>query len=135
MRVWLIRFLIGIVLFFNVQCAIAFWLEPQLYAPAYELFGDAGIAAIQGFGVLFIMWNVPYIVALLNPVKNHVSLWEAVVMQAVGVIGEAFILRSLPAGHMVLLGSISRFIVFDGLGLILLLVAANLCRSPGRRKA
>jgi len=44
------------------------------------------------------MWNVPYLVALWNPRRNRVSLWEALVMQVVGVIGESIILFSIPAG-------------------------------------
>jgi hypothetical protein len=134
MRVWLARMFIGIVLFFNIQCVVLFWLQPQKYAPAYELLGEAGIAAVQGFGVLFLMWNIPYFVAFWNPLKNRLSVWEAIAMQTVGVIGETLILQSLPPGHAVLRLSISRFIGFDGVGLLLLLAGAYLSRSQNPRQ-
>jgi hypothetical protein len=132
-RVWLARLLIGLVFCFNVQCALMFCWQPQSFAPAYALAGVAGRAAVQGFGVLFLMWNVPYALALWQPVKNRVSLGEAVVMQTIGVIGEAFILGALPATESVLRASIFRFVGFDSLGLLCLAAAAGLVyRQPGR---
>lgn len=123
MRVWFARFSVALVFLFNLQCAIAFWLRPRAYAPAYELSGDVAVAVMRGFSVLFLMWNVPYVVALLHPWKYRLVLWLAVVMQAVGVVGETLILLDLPAGHDVLCAAIRQFITFDGFGLILLLFA------------
>jgi hypothetical protein len=51
-------------------------------------------------------------------------------MQSVGVIGESLILCSIPAGNAVLRGSIVRFILFDGAG-VLCLVAALMINRPG----
>ena len=127
-RLWLARLLIGIVFLWNVQCALAFLLAPATFAPGFELSGAAGAAAIRGMAVLFLMWNVPYAVALWHPVRHRVSLYEAVAMQAIGLIGESLILWSLGSGHPVAAGSVSRFIAFDGAGLVLLVLAAWVTR-------
>ncbi len=121
--------MIGVVLFINLQSAVAFLIHPAGYAPAYELFGIPGQAAIQGLAVLFLMWNVPYVVALLNPIKHRISLFEAIAMQSMGLVGETFILLTLPIAHVILRGSILRFILFDGAGLVALVIAAWVTRK------
>jgi len=108
----------------NVQSALVFWLNPGLFAPAYELSGIPGDAAIRGLAVLFLMWNVPYVVALINPVQHRISLYEAIVMQGIGLIGESLILWGLPHKNNILRESIWRFILFDGCGLVALVIAA-----------
>jgi hypothetical protein len=118
------RFLIGLVLGINLHCAISFIINPQRYLIAYELVGSPGEAAIRGFGILFLMWNIPYIFALINPIKNWISLIEAIIMQAVGIFGEAFILINIPPQHLLLNISIQRFLIFDTAGLICLVSAA-----------
>ena len=128
-RLWLARLLIGIVFLWNVQCAIAFLLAPATFAPGFELSGAAGAAAVRGVGVLFLMWNVPYAVALWHPVRHRVSLYEAVTMQTIGLIGESLILLSLGGAHPIAAGSVTRFIAFDGAGLLLLALAAWITRG------
>ncbi len=123
-RVRISRVLIAAVLVMNVQCALQFLANAQAYLAAYELEGASGAAAIQGFGVLFLMWSVPYLVAFWDPLKHRVSLYEAVAMQAIGLAGETLILLGLPEGHEALRASIARFILFDGLGLGALIAAA-----------
>lgn len=136
LRLWLSRLLIAVVLFFNVQCALAFLISPQLYAPGFELSGAAGEGMLRGMGVLFLMWNVPYAVALSHPVRRRVSLVEALAMQAIGLAGESLLLLGLEPGHALLRASVGRFILFDGLGLLLLAGAWLLTtRSPGPRPA
>jgi hypothetical protein len=122
-RLWLARGLIALVFAWNVQCALAFLIVPANFAPGFELSGPAGDAAVRGIGILFLMWNVPYFVALLHPVRYRVSLYEALAMQAIGVLGESLIFVSLSAGHLVARTTISRFILFDGAGLLLLALA------------
>ena len=90
----------------------------------YELIGIPGTAAIQGFGVLFIMWNIPYVVAFLNPIKFHISHYEAIIMQMIGLIGESLIYYNIPSNYTILRNSISRFIIFDGAGFAALVIAA-----------
>ena len=127
-RLWFGRLLIGTVLLWNVQCALAFLVAPATFAPGFELSGAAGEAAVRGMGVLFLMWNVPYVVALWQPVRHRVSLYEAVAMQTIGLLGETLILWSLAGGHPLVAGSITRFIAFDGAGVVLLGLAAWITR-------
>ena len=127
-RLWAARLLIALVVAWNLECALVFLLSPAGFAPGFELTGIPGLAAVRGFAVLFVMWNIPYLVALWHPLRHRVSLREALVMQAVGVIGESFILFSLPGGHTLLHTSLLRFIIFDASGVIALLGAILLAR-------
>lgn len=133
--VWMARVLIGTVLFFNVQCAIAFMIAPEGYAPGFELSGAPGIGMVRGMGILFLMWNVPYVVALTDPVRRRVSLLEAVAMQAIGFVGESLLLAAFPAGHPMLAATVTRFILFDGGGLLALVAAAWVTRGAQRLSA
>ncbi len=129
LRLWATRLLIAVVVVWNLECALVFFFNPGSYAPGFELIGIPGLAAVRGFAVLFVMWNIPYLVALWNPQRHRLSLWEALAMQAVGVIGESFILLSIPAGHTVLHASLLRFIAFDASGVIVLIGAVLLSRK------
>ncbi|KPL07313.1 hypothetical protein AMJ86_04725 [bacterium SM23_57] len=132
--VWSARILVGVVMVINVQSAIAFLMDPVRYAPAYELIGIPGKAAIQGFGILFMMWNVPYAVAFFNPFRHRISLYEADIMQLIGLIGETFIYIGLPPGNLILKDSLLRFMIFDGLGLLVLLLATIIVRVNYQRE-
>lgn len=119
--------LIGIVFIINIQAGIDFYFNPEKYTAAYELSGIPGEISVSGVGLLFIMWNVPYAFALWNPVKNAISLVQATIMQALGVIGETALLCRFSAQDFPFLArSIKRFIYFDGAGLILLILAGYL---------
>ena len=122
-RIWIVRLLIGIVVAWNLQAAFAFIFAPSGFVRAYELSGAAGTAAIRGFGVLFLMWNVPYLFAVKDPIRYELALTFALLMQAIGLIGESYILSTLPVDHTLLRSSILRFIAFDGAGLVLLGIA------------
>lgn len=126
---WLARILIGLITFFNLQAAILFLLRPADYAPGFELSGISGSAVIQGMGLLFVMWNVPYVVALIHPVRYRLSLVEAVIMQTIGVVGETGLLLTLPGAHPLITTTVTRFIIFDGSGLLLLVIAWLLTRK------
>ncbi len=125
-RKWIARFLIAVVVFFNLQAAIIFLIDPSTYAGGFEVSGVAGDALVRGMGILFIMWNVPYLVALIDPMRHRVSLYEAIAMQAIGVAGESILLANLPAGHAALRMTTWRFIAFDAGGLFLLILGACL---------
>jgi hypothetical protein len=129
LRLWLARLLISVVVAWNLQCALVFFLNPGAFAPGFELSGIPGEAALRGFAVLFVMWNIPYLVALWQPRRHRISLWEALVMQVIGVIGESLILIFLPSGHGVLHGSLLRFIFFDAAGVVLLGIAILVSRK------
>ena len=120
--------LIGIVFLLNIQCAVLFISFPERYAPAYELSGTAGAAAVRGMGILFLMWNVPYAFALWHPLRFQAALLQALIMQSIGWIGENSLYVTLPGGHPILAASILRFIGFDGAGVVLLLSALSLIR-------
>jgi len=126
---WLARLMVGLVLLINMQCAVLFILQPEVYSPGFELTGAAGAAAVRGIGLLFLMWNVPYVVAVYHPKAYRISLFEAIVMQTIGLVGESLILWSLPAIHETARGTITRFIVFDAVGLFLLCLAAWITRK------
>ena len=128
MRLNLARGLIGVVILFNLQAALVFLLWPGNYISAFELEGGIGEAMLRGLGVLFLMWNVPYAVALWNPFRFRISLYEALAMQTIGLVGESVIYATLPKIHILVRGSIMRFIAFDALGLVLLITAAILIR-------
>jgi hypothetical protein len=119
----LARLAILLVFLWNVQCALAFLFWPGRFAASFELSGTPGEAALRGLGVLFLMWNVPYAVALWHPLRYRISLYEATAMQAIGLLGESLIWLSLPPAHEALQASLLRFIAFDGAGLVLLLLA------------
>jgi hypothetical protein len=134
-RLWFSRLLIAIVVTWNLQCALAFFFHPGTFTPGFELTGIPGMAAIRGTAVLFAMWNVPYLVAIWHPRRNRVSLWEALVMQLIGLAGETAILFMLPPRHAALSASILRFIAFDAAGVILLVIALFLAKSKNTQTA
>jgi hypothetical protein len=122
-RLWVARLLIGLVTVWNLQAALVFILQPHRYAAGFELSGEPGAVAVRGTGILFLMWNVPYLVALWHPYKYRLAVGLALVMQFIGLAGEGSILVTLSQGHGLLRESIARFIAFDASGLILLLLA------------
>jgi hypothetical protein len=128
-RLLLSRLAISLVFLWNIQCAFVFLLWPGRYAAAFELSGVPGEVVLQSVGILFMMWNIPYAVALWNPARYRISLYEATAMQTLGVIGEIVIWLGLPSGYTVLQASLLRFLAFDVIGLILLLLAIWIVRG------
>ena len=122
-KLWAARLLIAVVTLMNLQAAFQFMLQPERFAPGFEMNGTTGTAMTQGMGLLFLMWNIPYLFALIHPIRNFVSLVEAVIMQFIGVGGESLSYLKLTGEHPLLRSSVERFILFDGAGLILLLAA------------
>ena len=132
-RLWLVRGLIALVTAWNLQAALIFILWPERFAPGFELVSVPGAAAVRGTGILFVMWNVPHLVALWHPWKYRLALGMALVMQLIGLLGESLMWVTLPQGHALLRASILRFITFDASGLLLLGVAFWLVREPNRK--
>ena len=122
-KVWIARVLVAIVIFINLQAALQYLLNPNAYSGAFELEGIPGMAAVMGVGILYVMWQVPYVFAAINPIAHRLSLAEAVLMQAIGLLGETWLRSRIPVEHTVLRNSILRYIVFDAGGLVLLSVA------------
>jgi hypothetical protein len=133
-RLWIARFLIALVTAWNLQTALAFIFWPERFIPGFELSGIPGAAAVRGTGILFVMWNIPYLVALWHPHKYRLALGMALTMQSIGLVGESLILVTLPQGYALLRTSINRFIIFDASGLILLALAFWLLKRNGEPK-
>ena len=129
MHTWISRLLILLVAAWNIQAGIVFIASPQMFVGAYELSGAAGEAAVRGVGVLFLMWNVPYVFAAFDPIRFRLALTFALLMQLTGLVGESYILSTLTMDHLILRESILRFIAFDGAGLVILFVAWLLVRK------
>jgi hypothetical protein len=120
---WIARAALGAVLIANLSAAIPYVARPGDYAAAYELTGVPGEVAVRGLGILFLMWAVPFVPAIFDPVRNRVALVCVLAMQVIGLAGESLMLVTLPAGHDALRATGLRFIVFDGIGLIVLGIA------------
>lgn len=119
---WLARLAVTTVFALNVSCALLFLLRPQDYAGGFEVGGVVGETIVRSFGILFLMWNVPYLPLLLAP-RQRVLFLVVLVQQALGVIGETWLYLALPAGHAALRATGLRFILFDAGGLILMAAA------------
>ncbi len=117
------RIVVGMVFVTNVWCALAFIVDPETFADSFELSGLPGRVVIQSFGILFLMWNATYPIVLLDPITHRALFRIVIFQQAIGVIGETWLILTLPAGHPALWATGLRFIVFDGLGLVAMGIA------------
>lgn len=120
---WVVRLAFLLVFVINVQCALQFILWPESFLGAYQLEGASGIAAMQGMGVTFLMWNATYPLYLVNPNRYRALGIIILAQQAIGLVGESFILFGLPETAHILQASITRFIAFDGAGLVIMAAA------------
>lgn len=120
---WGVRVAFAFVFAVNVQCAVSFVLWPDAFAPAYELTGAPGAAAVQGIGIAFLMWNATYPAVIASPQRFRALAVVVLVQQVIGLVGETWVRASLPAGHAVLSVNIERFIAFDAFGLVVMAAA------------
>lgn len=128
MPYWIVRIAFALVFVINVQCALSFIVWPEAYLSAYELQGVSGMAAVQGIGVAFLMWNVTYPLVIIDPRKYWIVAYIVLIQQFVGLVGESYILWTLPVGHEVLGASIERFIAFDAAGFVLMVLVMVLVK-------
>jgi hypothetical protein len=119
-RRWLARAALTAVLLANLSAAVPYVARPADYVAAYELADTPGEVAVRGLGILFLMWAVPFIPAILQPVRNRVAFTCVLAMQVIGLAGESLMMAALPPGHDALSTTGWRFIAFDGAGLALL---------------
>lgn len=119
---WAVRLAYLTVFVVNVQCALGFALHPEGYVGAYQLqgAGASGIAAVQGVGIAFLMWNCTYPAVIANPRRFLPLAVVVLVQQVVGLVGETAIFFQLPAGYDVLAASVRQFIAFDAFGLVIM---------------
>jgi len=128
---WFARIVVIIVFIFNLQCAFSFIFWPDAYVASYELSGVPGRVVIRAMGILFLMWNATYPPVIWNPQRHRLIFGIVVGQQAIGLIGETFLWLSVQATNVVLAGSLMRFIIFDGIGLVLMGIAfALVMRIP-----
>jgi hypothetical protein len=120
---WFARLAVGAVFVMNVTCALDFLLRPERYVSGFEVGGVVGETIVQGFGILFLMWNATFPPVILHPDRHKTLFGVILVQQAIGVIGESWLYLQLPGGHEALRTSGLRFILFDGLGLVLMSAA------------
>lgn len=125
---WIARGAILAVLLWNLSAALPFVAKPQIYAGAFELSGTVGAVITRSIGVLFLMWLIPYIPAIHQPVHCRACLGVIIVQQLIGLGSEVWMALTLPAGHSALLATGLRFIAFDAAGLLLLCGAWLLTR-------
>lgn len=129
------RLAVGAVFALNVECALSFMLYPGRYAGGFELAGVPGEAAVRGLGIAFLMWNATYPLVVWRP-REHPALFAVVLaQQAIGVVGETWLLLGLPPAHQTLRATITHFILFDGVGLLVMAMAYVLLRAGTRKRA
>jgi len=114
------QFIVGVVFIINITCAMAFICQPDKYVGGFEVGGIQGRLVVQAMGILFLMWNATYPPVIMNPIKQKTLFGVILAQQAIGVIGESWLMITIPAGHPVLQATVMRFIYFDGAGLILM---------------
>jgi len=131
-RMRVARIAVGAVFLMNVQSALRFILWPGRYAARFELIGVPGETALRGLGIAFLMWNATYPLVLWDPRRHRTLFGVIIVQQLIGLVGESWLLLTLPAGHEALAASITRFVAFDGAGLALLAAAFVLSRETDR---
>jgi hypothetical protein len=131
---WLARLVLAVVFFFNVTCALAFIAGPAAYAASFEVSGVAGEVLTRGIGILFLMWNATYPLAMWNPYRYRWLFLIVIAQQAIGLGGETWMLLTLPPGHPVLATTGWRFIAFDGGGFLAMLAAFTLLWLGSRTK-
>lgn len=114
----------------NMICIVSFIVDPAGFVGSYQLNGAAGgVAAIQGYGVAFAMWNVTYLFFIPGRKYNPALGLTIIVQQVVGLIGELYIMFGLGEHMEQLTASITRFVWFDAGGLVLLLIGYALYRQ------
>ncbi len=114
------RITLAAVFIMNIACALDFILRPGLYAGGFEVSGEVGRVIVQSFGILFLMWNATYPPVIWQPHKHRTLFAVILVQQLIGVVGESWLYFSLDASHVALRATGLRFIIFDGLGLVLM---------------
>ncbi len=130
---WLARLALVVVFFFNVSCALAFVVRPAAYAPGFEVSGVVGQVIVRGIGILFLMWNVTYPLAIWAPWRYRWLFLIVIIQQVIGLAGETWMLLTLPPGHAALATTGWRFVAFDGGGLVAMLITFALMQLTHSR--
>lgn len=81
---------------FNLQATFVFHPYPEKYISRFELEGAVRTSMLRGLGVLFVIWNFPYAMALWYPIHHLLFLYEALSMVTIGYFREAIIFTKPP---------------------------------------
>jgi hypothetical protein len=130
--IWFARAVVSVVLALNLSAALGYLVMPDRFISGYELEGAVGRVVVQGFGILFLMWNVTYPPVVINPVRERTLFIIILLQQTIALVGESLLLISVPIGYVALVRTGVRFILFDGAGL-LLMAAGFLLLQPAWR--
>jgi len=130
---WLARGAVAVVCAWNLSAAVPFMLAPARYVAGFEVGGVGGEALVRGMGILFLMWQVPFLPVIWNPRRHGACFLAIIAMQAVGLAGELWMMWGLPPGHLALRATGMRFIAFDAAGLALLVLGRVAISQPGSR--
>ena len=117
----------------NVRCALGYIADAQAFLPSFDASGEAGMVALRGIGVAFLMWNATYPAVGWDPVRFRSLAVVVLVQQAIGLVGEGWIYTGIPQGYEALRATIRAFIGFDGFGLAVMLVAFVWLEAARRR--
>lgn len=121
---WVTRVCFAIVFAWNIECALSFVISPEAFTSGFQVQSVPGIAAVRGLGTAFLMWNATYPLFIINPQKYKALGGVIIAQQIIGLVGELYILLTLPGeGYALLAGSITRFVAFDATGLVMMLVS------------
>lgn len=118
--IWTSRCAVGFVLAVNIACALSFIFKPEAYSAGFEISGLPGKVVIQAFGILFLMWNATYPPVVAHPDTQRTLFAVILIQQAIGIVGETWIWLTLPSGHSALHATGLRFILFDGIGFVVM---------------
>ena len=77
---WISRVLIGIVVFLNLSIGAFNLLTYRGYTHGMVFYQPNELTWIlsRTIGVFVIIWQIPYIISLINPLKNILSIVESV---------------------------------------------------------
>jgi hypothetical protein len=123
MKLWIARLFIGAVFCANLSAAIPFILFPERFVSGFDLTGLPGEASVRALGLTFLMWNATYPPILFKPQHFRILFLIVLAQQIIALVGETVMWWSLPVGYAALRSTGLRFILFDGFGLIALLIA------------
>ncbi|MEN8097540.1 MAG: hypothetical protein ABFQ89_00565 [Chloroflexota bacterium] len=113
----------------NLSAAIPYMVNPDGSLHSFQVSGIGGASLIRGLGILFLMWQVPYIPVLIHPAKHRVAFLCILAMQLIGIVGESLMLWHLPDGNPGLFATGTRFLTFDTAGLVLLVIGYLIVRG------
>ncbi|MBN2840906.1 MAG: hypothetical protein JXP37_08140, partial [Coriobacteriia bacterium] len=96
---WIARLAVGAVFIINVHCALSFITQPGRYAGGFGLSDLPGQVAMRGLGIAFLMWNATYPLVIWDPRRYRALFGVVLAQQAIGLLGEVWLLLTLPAGY------------------------------------